>query len=93
VTILSTSIPAVVGRLTQKQSTTITDSPFQFSSSIKQQVKIFFKNIESFIKVQMLKVFPYFLCLDAKKVTKKNQGQPETLRAFVRPKPHIPPPK
>jgi hypothetical protein len=32
---------------------------------------------------------PYFLCLDAKKVTKKNQGQPETLRAFVQLTPHI----
>ena len=31
----------------------------------------------------------YFLCLDAKKVTKKNQGQPETLRAFVRLTLHI----
>ena len=31
----------------------------------------------------------YFLCLDAKKVTKKNQGQPETLRAFVRLTPRL----
>jgi len=31
-----------------------------------------------------LYVASYFLCLDAKKVTKKNQGQSETLRAFVR---------
>jgi hypothetical protein len=37
----------------------------------------------------MVLVAPYFLCLDAKKVTKKNQGQPETLRAFVRLTPHI----
>jgi len=32
------------------------------------------------------KIVLYFLCLDAKKVTKKDQGQPETIRAFVHPR-------
>jgi hypothetical protein len=36
-----------------------------------------------------LQIAIYVLCLDAKKVTKKNQGQPETLRAFFRHTPHI----
>ena len=31
----------------------------------------------------------YFLCLDAKKVTKKNQGKPERSARFVLPAPHI----
>jgi hypothetical protein len=32
----------------------------------------------------------YFLCLDAKKVTKKNQGKPERSARFALPTPHIP---
>jgi len=39
--------------------------------------------------VVLLNIDLYFLRLDAKKVTKKNQGQPETLRAFVVLTPHI----
>jgi hypothetical protein len=31
----------------------------------------------------------YFLCLDAKKVTKKNQGKPERSARFAVPEPHI----
>jgi len=31
----------------------------------------------------------YFLCLDAKKVTKKNQGKPERSARFALPTPHI----
>jgi len=32
---------------------------------------------------------PYFLCLDAKKVTKKNQGKPDRSALFALPSPHI----
>jgi len=33
-------------------------------------------------------LYPYFLCLDAKKVTKKNQGKPERSALFALPTPH-----
>jgi hypothetical protein len=37
----------------------------------------------------LLKIRTYFLCLDAKKVTKKNQGKPERSARFALPTPHL----